>query len=175
MKKKILLIILVAVLMPTALFAVEKDAIVGLWYMPPVKKTGKLAVAEIFEHNDKYYAVAFTNKPCENGTISLPKKDINNPDPTLQSRTLDQIVIINDLSFKRKKWSGGKIYDPKAGKFFNLSGKLNDDGTELTWRASVDKLGAFGINIPWTKVTDIENYQPKRKTADELIAMIPNK
>jgi len=160
--------------MPIAVFAVEKNDIVGLWYMPK-NEAGEVAVAEIFEYNEKYYAVAFSYQSYESGKVVLPSKDINNPDPSLRERTLGKVIIVNEISFNGKKWDSGEIYDPSAGKYFYLSGILEDNGTELARKVSIDKAGILGIKITWTKVENTAIYEPIRKTDAELVAMIPNK
>lgn len=174
MIKKSLLILLIIALVLSALCAVEKDDIVGLWYMP-ANDAGEIAVAEIFKENDKYYAVAFAYKSYEKGDTVLPTKDINNPDPSVRDKTLDEVIIVNDISFNGKKWVDGEIYNPSVGKYYYLSGVLKNNGTKLAWKATVDRLGLFGPSLEWTKVENLDFYAPLRKTQAELTEMIPNK
>lgn len=175
MMKKSLLILLMVLLSPIVLFAIEKNDIVGLWFMSE-DDAGEIAVAEVFEHDGKYYAAVFAYKSYETtGEITMPVKDVNNPDQSLRNRTLDQVMIVNEISFNGKKWENGEIYDPSVGKYYYLSGTLKEDGAELVWKATIDKAGIFGPKLIWTKVENIAAYQPIRKTAAELEAMISNK
>lgn len=150
------------------------DSIVGLWYFFD-KDAEETAIAEIFEHNEKYYAIAFTYKSYESGIMTPVKIDTENPDPNLQNKTLDQVVIINELSFNGGEWVNGEMYNPSNGKYYYLSGDLENNKTKLIWKASVDKAGRFGSSLVWTKVENIEAYTPLRKTKEELIAIIPSK
>lgn len=54
----------------------------------------------------------------ENGQ---PPKEDNNPDKTLQNRTLIDLQILSGLEYdaKDKKWEKGSIYDPKSGKTYD--------------------------------------------------------
>lgn len=171
--KKGLIVLLIALLSPIMLFAIEKDDIVGLWFMQ--ENEGDRGVAEVFEHNEKYYAVAIAYESYVNMGINLIiiPKDVNNPDPSLRSKPQNEVVFINEISFNGKKWVGGEVYDPASGKYAHVSGKLKDD--DLVWRFSLDKAGIFGANTTWEKVKNIAPYAPFRKTLVELEALVPNK
>lgn len=172
MKKK-LLIILVILFSLITLFAVEKDAIVGLWFMQEYE--GDRGIAEVFEHNGKYYAVAIAYESY----ISVPlntiliSRDVNNPDVSLRNRPQNEVVFIAELSFNGKKWEDGEIYDPATGKYGYVSSKLKDDN--LVLRLSLDRLGVFGANTTWTRVENIAGYDLFRKPVAELKALVPNK
>ena len=171
--KKSLFIFLSVLLSSIALFAVEDNDIVGLWFMQEYE--GDRGVAEVFEHNGKFYAVAIAYESyvgVDIDSIVIPK-DINNPDPSLRNRPQNEIVVINELSFNGKKWKDGEIYDPASGRYAYVSAKLKD--RELVLRLSLDKLGVFGANTTWTKIMEVDSYTPFRKTETELIDLIPNK
>ena len=48
-------------------------------------------------------------------------KDKNNPDANLQSRKLMGVNILSGLSKSKKRWEGGKIYNPKNGKTYKCA------------------------------------------------------
>lgn len=171
--KKNLVILLIVLLSSIALFAVEKDDIVGLWFMQ--EHEDDRGVAEVFEHNGKYYAVAIGYESyvdASTDVIVIPK-DVHNPNPSLRNRPQNEVVFINEISFNGKRWKNGEIYDFASGKYAYVSGKLKNG--DLVWRLSLDKMGVFGANTTWEKVEDVVTYDPFRKTAEELEAMIPKK
>lgn len=172
--EKTFLAVLIVMFSSIALFAVEKDDIVGLWFMPE-DDAGEIVVVEIFEQGGKYYAVSCGYKSYENTNIERvkPSKDVNNPDPSLRNRTLDEVIIVNEISFNGKKWDDGEIYDPSVGKYFYLSGTIKDGN--LVWKATIDKAGVFAPKITWTRVENVNIYESLRKTQAELEALIPNK
>ncbi len=55
------------------------------------------------------------------------RKDEKNPDAGLKERTLLHTVILKDLEYNGKEWTGGTIYDPKSGNTYSCTLKLNGD------------------------------------------------
>lgn len=56
-------------------------------------------------------------------------KDANNPDPALRTRTILGLPML--WGFKQAgagRWSGGKIYDPEAGKTYDSKLSIRPDG-----------------------------------------------
>ena len=59
-----------------------------------------------------------------------PLKDANNPGAGLRGRPLIGLAMIRDFKPAGPgKWTGGKIYDPSAGKTYGSKMSLNGDGT----------------------------------------------
>lgn len=52
---------------------------------------------------------------------AAPKRDINNPDPTLRQRGLEGTRILSGLNAAGDGWKGGLAYDPKAGRSYKAS------------------------------------------------------
>ena len=54
------------------------------------------------------------------------KKDVNNPDPAKQDRTVLGIRLLKGLTYNEdeEQWEGGEIYDPNKGKTYNCYAEL---------------------------------------------------
>ena len=124
MMKKIVLSLVLAVF---ALAGYSQD-IKGKW----LTEAGDAQV-EIYEANGKV-----------NGKIVWLKqgpetKDTHNPDEKLRSRKLMGVNILSGLSKKKEKWEGGRIYNPKNGRFKVYPPRLlmppsdASQGTEGSW------------------------------------------
>lgn len=62
-----------------------------------------------------------------------PARDINNPDPRLRGRPLVGIAVLTGLVRDRFGWSGGRAYDPKAGRSYRARIRsAADGGLEVT-------------------------------------------
>lgn len=175
MIKKRLMILLIILLSPVMLFAVEKDDIVGLWFMQEDK--GDRGIAEVFENNGKYYAIAiafesYLYADADNDTIII-QKDVNNPNQNLRNRALNEMVFINEISFDGEEWTDGEIYNHANGKYYYLYGTLKNG--DLIWKGSIDRLGVFGAKTTWKKIDNVTLYNQFRRTETELKALIPNK
>jgi len=60
---------------------------------------------------------------------SVPTTDANNPDPARRGRPLIGMAILSGFAPGRSAWDGGQAYDPKSGKSYNASLRLNPDGS----------------------------------------------
>ncbi len=153
--------------------ALEND-ILGFWFSQ-ADKAGNVSVIEIFEHGGKYYAYGIVYK---NEDKRSEKRDINNPDPSLRSRKMNEVVFLYNVGFNPAKgrWEAGEIYRPEDGKYFYVaSGKLSVDGKTLTWRVGIDKKGLMGANLVWTRVPDPSKYATLKTPKDILLKNIPQK
>ena len=100
-----------------------QNQIIGKWL-----SEDKEAITEIYEHSGKFYGkIVWLKKPNdENGNIL---KDTENPDIKLRQRTISDLVIVNNLSYKNKEWVDGTVYDPKTGKTYDCKLWLTDNNT----------------------------------------------
>jgi uncharacterized protein (DUF2147 family) len=55
-----------------------------------------------------------------------PSSDVNNPDRALRSRPLAGVAVLSGFT---SSGSGGRAYDPKTGRSYRASLRLNADGT----------------------------------------------
>lgn len=61
-----------------------------------------------------------------------PAHDINNPDPRLRRRPLLGIAVLTGLVKAGGNWSGGRAYDPKAGRSYRARIRAADGGLDVT-------------------------------------------
>lgn len=119
-----------------ALSAATADRIAGTWLTP-----NGLSKVEIAKCGDRY---------C--GSIQWmqnPKNDRNNADPTLRSRPLVGVKILDGFQFDGgASWSGGTIYAPERGKTVDAKLVLTgDDSLEVKVSAGMVKK-----TVGWTRV-----------------------
>lgn len=82
------------------------------------------------------------------------KRDENNPDPALRNRPVVGIVLFSGLSRDApdgQSWSGGGIYDPKAGKIYSCKMTLDDPDT-LAVRGYIG-ITLLGKTSVWKRVS----------------------
>lgn len=125
-------------------FSQTSDAILGQW----INASGEAHI-EISKKGDKYFGkIVWLKAPKdEKGN---PKLDINNPAENLRSRPILGLELLKDFVFDDKKWTDGKIYDPKSGKTYscNLSLKGND---QLNVRGYIG-ISLIGRSETWKRV-----------------------
>jgi len=60
---------------------------------------------------------------------AVPATDVNNPDRGLRSRPIIGLQVLRGFNPGAAEWAGGRAYDPKTGKSYPASLKLNRDGS----------------------------------------------
>lgn len=137
MKKFILSII--AAIFP--IVSVSAQDVIGKW-----KLDDGSAVVEIYKDGESFNGkIIWLQEPLDkNGS---PAKDLNNPDPSLRSREIIGLNMLNGLKKDGNEYSGGKIYDPANGKTYNCTMKV--EGKVLKVRGSLDKRGLIGRTMDW--------------------------
>jgi uncharacterized protein (DUF2147 family) len=117
--------------------AQEADKIAGIWWND--EKTTKIKV----EKKDGKYIGTIVYMIPEKYENGQPPKDDNNPDESLQNRSLIGLQILNgfDYNASKKEWKNGTIYDPKSGNTYDC----------YAWMESNDllKLKGFVAGIRW--------------------------
>ncbi len=145
MKKLIFAVALLAMLLPLALVA-EIYKIEGFWYTQ--EKDAKI---QIYKTSAGFYdgKIVWQKVPDENGK---PKLDKKNPDNSLRSRPLMNLVIVKHLKSQgNNKYDGGTIYDPKSGNTYSSK-------TEITGPNTMKLRGFIGVSLlgrnqTWTRAT----------------------
>lgn len=68
-----------------------------------------------------------------------PRNDIYNPNPALKGRFLKDVVFLWGFTFdtRKKRYEGGKVYDPDTGKTYDASMTLEEGGKVLRLRGFV--------------------------------------
>ena len=121
------------------------DRINGVWLTE--NKDGKV---EIYRTNNTYTGKLIWGRYLldENGK---PKHDVNNPDPKLKTRLLQDLVFITGLVYENEKWDDGKIYDSTTGKTYNVSITLKGKNMYLRGYIGIPLLGKTTI---WQRLDD---------------------
>ena len=78
------------------------------------------------------------------------RKDAKNPDKSLRNVDIDKVVLIKSLKYdaKRKEWNGTKIYDPTAGKIYNVDIEFKDEKTLKVY----GNIMGIGKTLYWNKL-----------------------
>jgi uncharacterized protein (DUF2147 family) len=143
--KKLLPAIVVLVLLNLVSHAQVKpeDRIKGIWLTE--EKDGKI---EIFRTGNTYTGrLVWGNSVLDrNGN---PKRDVNNPDPKLKSRTLQGMVMLTGLVYEDGKWQEGKIYNGLTGKSYSVVITLK--GNTLFLRGYIG-LPLLGKTTVWQRI-----------------------
>lgn len=81
------------------------------------------------------------------------KRDVNNPDPALRSRSLEGITILQNLTWDAgaKRWEGGRLYDGTSGR--TVSARLTPVNGKLEMRAYMGS-PMFGRTISFRRAGD---------------------
>lgn len=112
------------------------DAIVGTWEADD--GTVKL---DMFKAGAEFQArMLYGNEIVETDNVTF-KKDAKNPDPTLRSRSLKNIVFITGLHWENGEWSGGSIYDASSGRTYNCKANVKDGKMHLRGYVGLPAMG----------------------------------
>jgi uncharacterized protein (DUF2147 family) len=86
-----------------------------------------------------------------NDAQGLPLTDLKNPDPTLRSRPLMGLTVLQDLRRTGENtWEDGKIYNPDDGAEYQAKMSIEGNGA-LRIRAYV-LAPLFGHTLIWTRI-----------------------
>ncbi|MCB5265197.1 MAG: DUF2147 domain-containing protein [Candidatus Cloacimonetes bacterium] len=143
MKKIIFILIALSLILP--IFAQGAQRITGVWFNG--EKTSKIEISKA--ENGLYVGhIVWLEEPNEKD--GKPKTDSKNPDAKLRKKPLIGLQVLSDLKYDGKdKFSGGKIYDPKAGKTYSSKAEMVNNNT-LTLRGYVGS-PLFGRTDTWTR------------------------
>jgi len=134
---------LVMVFTSVAIFA-QSDPIIGKWQNPSGE--GRI---EIYKKGDKYYGKLYWLKEPNDVHGNL-KKDVKNPEKSLQSRQIQGLEILTNFSKDGNSFVDGKIYDPKSGKTYSC--KMTLQGTDKLDIRGYVGVSLFGRTETWKKI-----------------------
>ncbi|MEM6846352.1 MAG: DUF2147 domain-containing protein [Bacteroidota bacterium] len=125
--------------------AQSAEAVVGTWYT-----TDQRGKVEIYSCNDAYCGkIIWLKEP--NNPDGTPILDKENPDESLQDRTIVGLNILERLTFEGDgEYEDGKIYDPVSGKTYSCLMRLREDGNELEVRGYIG-LSLVGRSERWVR------------------------
>lgn len=161
MKKTALLII--SLLLSVNLFAAEK--VTGYWQSIDDETGLVKSISVIYEYNGKIYGRLLVTYE-DDGTLAdqtaIADKIVGDP----QFVGLDFIWHLQD---KGKKWSKGKILDPKPGKVYSCDMWIDEGNLVVK-----GKIGPFGRSQVWKPLTpsDLPNFVKLPKTLKPVIPKV---
>lgn len=125
----------------------QNSKILGVWWNE--EKTSRV---EVFDKDGKIYGKVVWLKDDSNPDGTKPRKDNENPDAKLKSRSVVGIQILKNLKWDAddKEWDDGEIYDPKTGKTYSCYAELQKDGT-LFLKGYVLGMPFLGKSTVWTR------------------------
>ena len=127
------------------LLAQDAKAVIGVWYT--ADQRGKV---EIYPCEDEYCGKLVWMKD-PNGPDGKPRKDVENPDPALQNRTIQGLQILKNLEYDEDgEYEDGEIYDPESGKTYSCLMRLSEDGNNLQIRGYIG-FSLIGRSEEWTR------------------------
>lgn len=122
--------------------AMKADSIVHVW--ETVDKDGKM---QVLKNQSGYYGKMIYGKDLLEADGKTYKKDVNNPDPVLRSRSLKDYNLISGLVYKDGKWVDGKIYDYSTGNSYDVNLEIKDGVLHMR---AFKGTPMFGKTIKWT-------------------------
>lgn len=135
---------MLSLLLGFSAMAQKADDIVGVWWNQ--EKDGRV---EVYKKGDVYFGkIEFIQKNT-NADGSSPKKDAKNPDAKLRDRVLMGTVILKNLKWDGKEWTGGEIYDSKSGNTYSCFARLQKDGS-LYFKGYMG-ITLLGRSTVWTR------------------------
>jgi uncharacterized protein (DUF2147 family) len=122
----------------------EGDKVLGVWLSE--EKDGKV---EIYKAGNKYMGkLIWSNKMYEADGVTS-KKDSKNAEEKLRTRNLKDLIMLTDFVFEDGSWTDGKIYDPKSGKTYSSTMKLQGNTLNIRGYIGISLLGRTTV---WTRV-----------------------
>ncbi|WP_156299355.1 DUF2147 domain-containing protein [Streptobacillus canis] len=141
---------LTILLMPLFAMAAKEDAF-GRWITETSSAGANRIIVDIYEKNGKVYGKIYqlTERFDDKGEL---KKDVNNPDKSKQSRTLEGIDFVSGFVYNdsNNTYEDGKIYDPSTGKTYSCYMVLQENGT-LKVRGHLPGLTLIGKTQTWKR------------------------
>lgn len=135
--KKIILATLMLLISMASFAQQPADKIIGKW--ESIDGDVKLRF-DIFKQNGKYFGKLLWASNMFEADGKTSKKDNNNPDKSLRTRSRQGIVNVTNLKFVKGEYSDGKLYNPSDGDTYSLNAKLKSEN-ELHFR------GYLGISL----------------------------
>ena len=124
------------------------DNVLGTYYVNHGDSDSKVSVTKASDGTYTAKVIWVADSVDKNGNKYL---DVKNPDKSLRSVPVDQVVLIKGLKYipEKKVWGDTKVYDPTRGIRANVTVKFLEDG-RLSLRGQV--LG-IGETVYWKKIT----------------------
>ena len=112
------------------------DKILGEW----INEEKDMRI-EIYKVGNEYAGKLIWSPTLMEADGVTPRKDVNNNDEKLRSRSILHIDLLQDFTFSDGIWDNGKMYDPKSGKTYSCVLKLRNEKLEVRGYVGVPLLG----------------------------------
>lgn len=154
MKKILIINVFLFLFISVSLFAQNKknpaDNLIGLWM-----SSQKNGVIEIYKKGAKFYGKLAWIKDSLDQKTNLPKKDKENPDPTLRDQKILGLEILKGFYYVgENNYKEGNIYDPESGNTYSCKMKLSADGKTLDLRGYLG-VSLLGRTEVWTRISNL--------------------
>jgi uncharacterized protein (DUF2147 family) len=147
--RKLLILFCISILASGGISA-QSDGVTGYW----LTQDGDSQV-EIYRTGNKFSGkIVWLKEPLEaDGQV---KRDKNNPDNSLKTRTTLGLELLNDFTYNdsKKEWEKGTIYDPKSGKTYSCYMWLDGNNT-LKLKGFVMGMRFLGREATWTREKEL--------------------
>jgi uncharacterized protein (DUF2147 family) len=124
----------------------QESKVLGTW----LNEEGTSHVRIFKATNGKYYGkiIWLRDKP--------ERLDTNNPDKSLRSVPLLDLLILKAFTFDqgKKQWNGGSIYDPKNGKTYSCFMWFGDSNDMLLIKGYILGMKFIGRETKWKRVVE---------------------
>jgi uncharacterized protein (DUF2147 family) len=116
------------------------DEILGTWEADD----GSVKL-DMFKNGSELQAhLLYGNQLVEADGVTF-KQDAKNPDPTLRSRSMKNVVFIWGLHWDDGQWKGGSLYDGSSGRTYKCKVELKDGKMYLRGYLGMSVLGQTRI------------------------------
>jgi uncharacterized protein (DUF2147 family) len=112
------------------------DKILGEW----VNEEKDVRI-EIYKQGNQYAGKLIWAQDLLEAGGTTPRKDVNNNDEKLRSRSMLNLDLLYDFTYSDDAWDNGKMYDPKSGKTYSCVLKIRNDKLEIRGYVGVPLLG----------------------------------
>ncbi|MCE7064720.1 DUF2147 domain-containing protein [Dyadobacter sp. CY326] len=112
------------------------DKILGEWV-----NEEKDTRIEIYKTGNQYAGKLVWSLDLLEADGLTPKKDVNNTNEKLRTRSMLNIDLLKNFIFSDGLWDEGKMYDPKSGKTYNCLIKLRNEKMEVRGYVGIPLLG----------------------------------
>lgn len=126
------------------LLSQNSNEILGVWYLESSESK-----IEIFKCGDNYCGKIMEAPSVFENDGKTFKKDKNNPNEKLRSRTVVGIINLTNLDFKDEKYTNGLIYDASRGKVWDCVAEVKGNELHFTGYVGFEWLGKTVI---WKRV-----------------------
>lgn len=134
--------LLFTIFIVSATFCIAQNSVVGDWMTVDDQTGDKLSIVSIYQGADGLYygkVAKLLVEPKDAVCIACEGEDHNKP--------VEGLVIIRGMKMEEGELRGGRVLDPKNGKFYY--GKIYLKDGKLVLRGSLDKRGFIGRNQTW--------------------------